>query len=182
MQDKKRELVQACIRGEAKAISLLYHEFGAVLFGICMRYTDHKQDAEDVMQESFIKILSELKTLKNPDSLLAWMKRLTVNQCLMFLRTKKYNLIFQEFENKENQDFSDQTEEETEVLEEKIVELLHGMPIGYRTVFNLYCIENMSHADIAKELNITEGTSKSQYARAKQWMQKMLNKEYFKAV
>ena len=142
---------------------------------VCRRYVKNREDAEEIMLDGFYKFFKNLSsfTYQSDAALFAWMKRIMINECLMFLRKKNVFTIA-----------SDLIAEEVSLQEEalnnlsaaEIFNLVVQLPVGYRTVFNLYEIEGMSHKEIAVLLNISEGTSKSQLSKSKNLLQKMLIK------
>lgn len=141
--------------------------------GICMRYTRSEFDAEDLLQDIFIKIFDKIQTYKGEGSFEGWIRRLTVNTILVFLKRKSREMKWNTIE----------TIEETEVSLDNIIDQMSGeelfdlinkLPEGCRFVFNLYIVEGYNHKEIAEILKISEGTSKSQYSYAKKLLQKAL--------
>lgn len=161
------ELVKSCINKEKQAQEILFHKYYPVLLGLLCRYTNSTEDAEDLLQDAFVKIFNSINTLQNPESIEPWMKKIAVNMALTHLRKKKkltdiYKEIPAEI-NDENDDFSWASNISADDLHKEISRL----PVGYRTVINLYAIEAYSHKEIANQLNISENTSRSQYMKAK---------------
>ena len=174
--DKK--LVEKCKRGNKKALETLYKTTADFLLGICMRYAQNKQDAEDIFQEGFIKILHNLNNLKENDKIVPWMIRIMANTAINYLKAQQ-RLGENEFN--DNTDFN--TEELKEdnddllldmITVDELYELIGQLPQGYKTVINLYAIENYSHKEIANMLGISESTSKTQYQKAKAKLKKMI--------
>lgn len=146
------------------------------MLGLCSRYTDSIEEAEDIMQDAFIKIFQKIDTFKGNGSLEGWMKRIMVNTALDAFRKNK------NFRHSIDIDAIEYTSETYQhVLEtigaKDLMQLMKTMPKGFRTVFNLYAIEGYAHKEIADMLEITESTSKSQYSRARVYLQKMLQTE-----
>ena len=174
MMDQK-QLVKDCIKQKPLAQQQLYHHFAPAMLGVCYRYTKSIQDAEDVLQESFVKVFLHFKTYNFTGDLGAWIRRITVNTALNYLkRNKKYRteMVFAYMPlhpvSNQNPDIN---------LEAKqIAELIRQLPTGFQTIFNLYAIEGYTHVEIGQMLGINEGTSKSQYARARylliEWIEK----------
>lgn len=157
------QLLEAILRQDAKAQRLLYERFARKMFGVCLRYTRNKEEAEDYLQDGFLKVFQKLSSFKKEGSLEGWIRRVIVNTCLDHIRNQK--LQWNEL---------DELNEpvETAVVMDKLhatdlLELIRQLPPGFRTVFNLYAIEGYSHKEIGGLLNISEGTSKSQFARAR---------------
>lgn len=130
---------------------------------LCLRYVSDKEDAREVMMDAFLKFFNSLKDFeyRGKGSVKAWLKKITVNYCLMFLRKRTMN--FQVLDDRGGHDEIASTGDVTGQMNVKdILKLIHELPPGCKTVFNLYVFEEMTHKDIAQALNITEGTSKSQ--------------------
>lgn len=159
------ELVRACRDGDPAAQRSLYQRFYRRLFGLCLRYTSSAADAEDVMQEGFIKVFRHLDQFKGDGSLEGWVRRIMVRTAISWHR-KKSRMFFTELP-----EAAPGTELPPEQLsrlgEKELVRMIQLLPTGYRTVFNLYAVEGFNHREIAEMLKISEGTSKSQYARAR---------------
>lgn len=168
-------LVKDCLQHNAIAQKRLYEVFAPAMLGVCYRYTKSINDAEDVLQEGFIKVFRFLETYKSEGELGAWIRRIMVTTALNYLKkTKSYRneLIFEEMPLYLVSYNNPQVQLDTRELGE----LIRKLPTGFQTVFNLYAIEGYSHAEIGELLGISSGTSKSQYARARylliQWIEK----------
>tara|TARA_R110002072_G_scaffold303134_1_gene495185 strand:- start:7214 stop:7747 length:534 start_codon:yes stop_codon:yes gene_type:complete len=162
-------LVKNCIDGDQKAQRMLFEKFAPKMLGVCLRYANSKEQAEDVLQDGFIKVFLKLN-LYNGGSLEGWVRRIIVNTSLDQIRKEK------KFINNVAMDVVDyKIELNSHILENihanDLLVLINEMPQGYRTVFNMFAIEGFSHKEIAKELGVTENTSKSQYSRAKLFLQ-----------
>lgn len=170
--EEENKLVKKCVSGDTQAQEELYHLFSGLLFSICMRYAPNRTMAQDFLQDSFIKAFNSLNKFRFEGSFEGWLKRLTVNCCLDQLKKHK-RIPFQEnIETAYNLGTSNGV---LEVLEAKsMMEMMHKLPDGYRTVFNLYAIEGYSHAEIAKKLGVSESTSKSQLFKARKSLKVML--------
>lgn len=133
--------------------------------------TGNKQDAEDVLQDAFFQAYVNINKLRSIDSFGSWIKKIVINQCLKFLRSR---VLFIDIDSV-NQEFEDLPEDDIqEYPMEQINKFIRELPDGCRIVFNLYLLENYSHKEIGEMLNISESTSKSQYQRARQLLQKKL--------
>ena len=145
---------------------------------ICYRYISDKNDAEDVFQDAFVKVFDKLNQLKKIESIEWWMRRIFINEALRYNKQNKLNLY--KIDNSEIENISDNIEEINESLEnlsaEKISELIKELPVKARAVFNMYIIDKYSHAEIAEELGISVGTSKSQLHDARKMLQKKIAK------
>lgn len=148
------------------------------MFGVCRRYIKNEQDAEDVMINGFFKVFTKIEQFNDKGSFEGWIRRIMVNESLMFLR--KYNMNLS-IEIHENQAVTEM-EPDTAIREEDILKLLDLLPIGYRTVFNLYVIEGYAHKEIAEKLGVSINTSKSQLIKARKKLQQLiLNDDYRQA-
>lgn len=158
-------LIDLCVAEDRDAQYSLFEKYKLFVLGICLRYTSSKEDAEDYLQESFIRIFTSLKKKPTLHSLKGWIATITVRTVIDQIRKKykfKTEAMTIELVN-ENLALEQLTNQE-------IIQLLQAMPPGYRTIFNLYIIEGYDHPEIAQLLDISESTSRSQLARAKDWM------------
>lgn len=179
----EEQLVKACQKADPKAQKRVYEKYAPKMLAICNRYLADEMEAEDVMIEGFMKVFDKINTFKLEGSFEGWIKRIMVNEALMTLRSKKKEGFSVGYEQIEYEQEPQTTDTQLEAAE--LMTIISKLPTGFRTVFNLYAIEGYSHADIAKELNISEGTSKSQLSRARVILQQMVQKteiknEYFK--
>lgn len=175
-EDKEQELFQQILCGNRMAMKEFYTIYSGCLTTVCSRYVSDKDDIKDILQESFIKIFKAIVNFeyKGLGSLRAWATRIVVNESLKFLKTKEKLEII----NKPVWDLPDIAEEDPdfdEIPTSVILGMIRSLPIGYRTVFNLYIFEKKSHKEIASILKITENTSASQLHRAKSFLAKQIN-------
>ncbi len=167
------ELVNHCLKGDALAQQQLYDRFAPQMLGVCYRYVQNSHEAEDVLQEGFIRAFRYLKDFRGEGSLEGWLRRIMVTTALNFLkRQKNFRAEFEITVARE------ETAAELDALERmenaELMQLIQQLSPGYRAVLNLYAIEGYSHKEIGKMLNIEESTSRSQFARAKHWLLKKL--------
>lgn len=170
----EQELIKGCKTRDRRAQKELYDQYAPILLGICRRYVKQIEDAEDVLLESFYKIFSNIDQFEGKGSFEGWMKRISVNESLMFLRRKhNFNLSIDGgyFDIAE-----DQAGIEEQLYEQDILDILDTLPTGYRTIFNLYVIDGLKHREIADELGISINTSKSQLIQAKRKLATLLKK------
>ena len=165
-------LVSSAQKGNAEALKLLYLQHNKAMFNICTRLMGNNEDAEDVLQDAFVLAFKSLKQLKDAAQFAGWLKRILINECI---RQGKKRNSWTEWE-EEKHDITD--EEETTwwhtVTMAEIHQQIKLLPDGCRQIFTLYAVENYSHRDIAATMGVTEGTSKSQYHRAKQLLREKL--------
>jgi RNA polymerase sigma-70 factor, ECF subfamily len=167
----ENELIKGCQKNNRKAQKMLYELHSPVMFGICMRYVKNREDAEDVMIEGFFKVMTNIHQFKGAGSFQGWIRRIMVNESLMFLR-KQHN--FRMTVEVSNIEIKSQITIEDELSAQDILNLLEKLPTGYRTVFNLYVLEGFKHREIAEILGISINTSKSQLILAKKRMQSLV--------
>lgn len=158
-------LISGCQKDNRKYQQALYDKYSGSMYLVALRYTKMQQEAEDVLQEAFVKVFKSIKTFRKDSSLAYWIKRIVVNTALNHQRSKLYLYPMVDVTS-----LHDWGADETVVSSmgyDELLELIQELPSGCQVIFNLYAIEGYKHHEIAKELNISEGTSKSQYARAK---------------
>jgi RNA polymerase sigma factor (sigma-70 family) len=167
------QLIKEAKRGSAAAQKCLFDQFADKMELICRRYVKNKEDTEEILLDGFYKFFKNMQTFDyhGEAALHAWLKRIMINECLMFLRKKNVFIIVTETEAEQ---ISLQQDALNNLSANEIFEVIIQLPVGYRTVFNLYAIEGMEHKEIANLMNISEGTSKSQLSKAKLLLQKIL--------
>ena len=164
------DLIKGSIEGNPKMQEALYAKFSPKMFAVCLRYAGNNDDAQDLLQEGFIKVFRNLIKFRNEGSFEGWMRRVFVNTSIEHYRRKVHLNSISEQEERIIEDVSVSILDQ--LAERDIIQLVQELSPGYRTVFNLYVIEGYSHKEIADMLHISEGTSKSQLARAKSILQK----------
>jgi RNA polymerase sigma-70 factor (ECF subfamily) len=161
------QILSACLKNDALACRKLYDRYYPYILGVCARYAQVKEDAEDLMQEVFVSTFTKLHTLKDIKAFPLWIKRITLNTCLSYVAQKKilWVMLNEKLNPVEMEQDGDMNIKglTPETLHEEISKL----PYGYRVVLNLYAIEGLSHKEIAQQLRISEITSRTQYMKAK---------------
>jgi RNA polymerase sigma factor (sigma-70 family) len=157
------ELITKCKKKDGKAQEALYQQYAAILFGICLKYSPNRTEAEDSLQDAFIIIFSRIEQYEGKGSFEGWMKRITVNTVLQKYRKKRLFDIPKE----DNIEEPDVEVEQDSIPLDYLLKIIQELPDRYRLVFNLYVMDNYSHKEIAELLGISDGTSKSNLARAR---------------
>jgi RNA polymerase sigma-70 factor (ECF subfamily) len=172
-----KEVLIEFVQGQKQAFDKIYAAYAPGMYGICLRYTRCDDDAKDVLQESFIKIYQSREKYNVDLPIGAWIKTITIRTALNYIKDN-YRLILTDDEMRFDRSvFEEEHEDNNRELKEKLLQVLQQLPDGYRTVFNLYTIDNLTHKEIAEYLDITEGTSKSQYFKAKKMIHHLLESE-----
>jgi RNA polymerase sigma factor (sigma-70 family) len=167
------ELIERCRLLDTRAQRTLYDRFAPKMLGVCRRYLSSREDAEDILVEAMFKVFENIESYSGMGSFEGWIRRIVVNESLMFLRKRKMLLVEPETVDLQNSlSHSDPLSIEHQLAAQDILNLLDRLPIGYRTVFNLYVIEGYKHIEIAELLGISINTSKSQLILAKDRMRK----------
>ncbi len=176
MTPVEKNIVDGCISGDRSSQKMLYDRYASKMLGVCMRYAKDRSEAEDMLQEGFIKVFNNIGKFKNEGSFEGWVRKIMVFTAINIYkyRTRK----FQESLDSENEEAVYQDNVIDQISAKEIVALIQQMPEGYKLVFNLYAVEGYTHKEIGELLGIAEGTSKSQYSRAKLFMQVLLAKHY----
>lgn len=181
------QLARACLEGNEKAQAQLFEKYSGQMMALCLRYGKDYEQAQDMFQEGFIKVFQKLDMYGGKGPLGAWIRRTIANNALDQIRKDKREKVHEDeyqiefkFEHDSETDIFE--EEESELTEDKLMSLVEKMPTGYRTVFNMYVVEDYSHKEIADQLGIAESTSKTQYRKAKAYMRNLINEEFNKSI
>ncbi len=161
----EEKLIKGCQKGKKEFQQALYDKYCDGMFLVALRYSKMQQEAEDVLQEAFLKVFNNIKTFRKDASLAYWIKRIVVNTALNHQRSKLYLYPMVDVH-----DLNDRQVNETTISDlgyEELLGMIQTLPSGCRVIFNLFAIEGFKHHEIAEMLEISEGTSKSQYSRAK---------------
>jgi RNA polymerase sigma factor (sigma-70 family) len=168
------DLIQGCIAGNRRMQEQLYQRFSSRMYAVCLRYAGNAEEAEDILQEGFIKIFKKLDSFRSEGSFEGWIRRIFVNTAIEHFRRKRY--LQPVTEKEENTIEGKYLSVLDELAEQDILSLVQDLSPGYRTVFNMYVVEGYTHKEIADLLGISEGTSKSQLSRAKVILQELVKK------
>ncbi|RZS97837.1 RNA polymerase sigma factor [Cecembia calidifontis] len=167
------ELYKGCLEKNPNIQKAVYNHYSSKMFALCLRYIKERAAAEDVLIIGFMKVFDRIHQFKGSGSFGGWIRRIMVNECLMYLEKEKN--LYNEIGIDAVLPAPVYHQPSDELAVEDIMKLINSLPMGYRTVFNLYAIEGYSHQEIAQKLHISENTSKSQLSRARTHLQKMLN-------
>ncbi|MEZ4844057.1 MAG: sigma-70 family RNA polymerase sigma factor [Bacteroidia bacterium] len=173
------DLIRACIKENREAQGLLYKKYANKMFAVCMRYCNSREEAEDVLQDGFIKVFDKISKYRGDGSFEGWIRTIMVNTSL-----RSWDKRAMKFEPGNIDDIAEPAVDEkvlSNIGAKDIMDMLARLPEGYKVVFNLFAIEGYSHKEIGEILNVNESTSRSQYARARQSLIKMLEKVESKA-
>jgi RNA polymerase sigma factor (sigma-70 family) len=171
------ELIEGCKAGKRDLQKALYQRYAAKMFSVCLRYTKNREEAEDLLQDGFVKIFTRISQYSGAGSFEGWIRKIMVNVSLEFLRSKKIDYSPKEIEQVPNDAVID-PEALNRIAFQELLQHIRELPAGCQVIFNLYVIEGYNHPEIAKMLNVTTGTSKSQLARARRLLQEKLKGVY----
>jgi RNA polymerase sigma factor (sigma-70 family) len=169
-------LVRECIAGNREHQEMFYKKFCWKMMGVCMRYSKNKEEAEDFLQEGFVKVFTHLRTYKAKGSLEGWVRRIIVNTILDGMRKKSLMFKVVDIEEAGNEVRADDLLSEISVQD--LVAMIQELAPGYRTVFNLFAVEGYTHKEIGTRLGISEGTSKSQFSMARKILREKINEQF----
>jgi len=173
-------LLEGCKRGKPKSQEALYKRFAAAMYGICLQYASSEEDAQDLMQEGFLKVFRKLDQVNNPAAFPGWIRRVMINTALEKYRSQVHLQRIDDVKEVAERATDDRIFENLTCQE--LVALIQTLTPQYRIVFNLYAIEGFSHKEISEELGISIGTSKSNLSRARTILQEKIKQEYGTAV
>jgi len=168
------QLIQGLKRTDSRAQKVVYERYSGKMMVVCVRYIANRSDAEEVMIDGFMRAFERIGQFREEGSFEGWLRRIMVTESLMFLRRTKIwrqEIALDEVTTEPDYEWAEDT-----LHVDDLLRLVGQLPEGYRTVFNLYAIEGYTHQEIARELGISEGTSKSQLSRARLWLQTSLVK------
>lgn len=165
------QLIEGCKEKKRESQKYLYEKYARSMYGVCLRYASTMENAQDLLQDGFIKVFSVIGSYQGKGSFEGWLKRVFINLALEGLRKEKAITATEDINNIPDIADFDDDEKINNISEDDLMAMIQELPKGYKMVFNLYAIENLSHKEIAQMLNIAEGTSRSQYIRARQILQ-----------
>lgn len=175
----EHQLVKDCLKGKPSAQKALYELFASRMLGVCYRYTKSMSDAEDVLQEGFVKVFHYLSQFRGEGDLGAWIRRIMVTTAINYLKKNSRYQYDLSFSADENHFLHPVSPDDPEMMldAKQLADIVRQLPPGYQAIFNLHAIEGYTHVEISTMLGIHEGTSRSQYARARNLLITWLEKE-----
>jgi RNA polymerase sigma-70 factor (ECF subfamily) len=169
------ELINGCIRENATCQKEVFNRFASQMLGVCQRYARNTGDAEDILQDAFIKIFNKIGQFKFEGSFEGWIRRIVVNTALKKYSLIRYDKEFSGYNVQESQGGQEDPAAYSQLTEKDLLALINSLPDGYRLIFNLYVIEGYQHEEIATMLGIQPGTSRSQLVKARMMLQKKIS-------
>lgn len=171
MSQVDKKIIEGCIKGKRHAQNELYKKYASLMLGICLRYAKNKEEAEDIVQEGFIKVFINIKGFRSEGSFEGWMKRIMINTAITHIKQNlkhQYHTDIEEIE--EIHVISEEKQDDDSVVkipQAKLMSIIQSLPEGYKMVFNLYVFEQLTHKEIAEMLGVSINTSKSQLSKAR---------------
>ena len=173
-------LIRGCRRGDPGSQEQLYRQFSAAMYGLCLQYASSEEDAQDILQDGFVKVFRKIDQVKDPKAFPGWIRRVMINTALEKYRSQAVTARVDEEPQAMQLQITDDTLESLDA--EVLVKMISELTPRYRMVFNLYAIEGYTHQEIGEMLGISEGTSKSNLSRARAILQERVEKIYGKAL
>lgn len=170
--DTIESLVSGCKAKDRQAQEKLYQLTASRMMGVCMRYTNNRAEAEDILQTGFVRVFTRIESYRSEGAFEGWIRRIMVNTAIEAFRRNKRMVQAEDIQ--ELADEFGPASEIDEMAYEDLINIIQQLPAGYKLVFNMFAIEGYSHKEIAEELGISESTSKSQLLRAREWLKKRI--------
>lgn len=181
-KNQLHDIIEGCTKDNRESQEAFFKYFYGKMKAICLRYAQNRDEAEDIVQEGFIKVFDNLHKYEVTGSIEGWVRRIFVNTAIDYYRKNKNKFNIEDEANVKDEDFEDHLEEDdsiyTQIKQQDIIDAMEELSPAYRTVFNLYAIENYTHNEIAEILDINIGTSKSNYAKAKANLKQILQNRF----
>ncbi|MGB4846177.1 MAG: sigma-70 family RNA polymerase sigma factor [Ferruginibacter sp.] len=168
------ELIRGCLRDDNSCQKEIFHRFAGRMLGVCNRYARNSADAEDILQDAFIKVFDKIYQFKFEGSFEGWIRRIVVNTALKKYSLRRYEKEVVGYEINDRNESSMEPSAYAHLTEKELLDLINSLPDGYRLIFNLYVIEGYQHDEIADMLGIQSGTSRSQLVKARNMLQKQI--------
>ena len=172
----EEQLIDGCKARNPLSQRQLYEKYSRKMMGVCLRYTNNRDEAEDVLQDGFVKVFEKINSFQSQGSFEGWLRRIFVNTSLDNIRKNKENNLLADID-QVGYGLDSGSSVESDMNAEELLKILNGIPAGYKVVFNMFVIEGYSHKEIAEELGVSESTSKTQFLRAKAYLLKVMQKQ-----
>ncbi len=169
-----REIIEGCKRKDRRHQDELYRRYSSMLFGLCLRYTKSREEAEDVLQEGMVKIFKSVGTYSMTNSFEGWMRRIVINTAITHYRKNLKHAYQEDIDDTPQTKYQEVDNYDSDFTQKELLGAINNLPNGYRMVFNMYVVEGYKHKEIAEMLKIDINTSKSQLSRAKKFLQREL--------
>jgi len=176
LPDNQQLIIKGCIAGDRASQQKLYDLYSRNMMGVCLWYARNREEAEEILQDGFMRVFTYINKFKGEGSLEGWIRKIMVNAALLRYRNKSHLRIVVEY-NADEHDLKETASAIQHLEAKELVQLIQTLTPGYRVVFNLYVMEGMKHREIAEALGISEGTSKSNLADARAILQKALERK-----
>jgi RNA polymerase sigma factor (sigma-70 family) len=175
-KDPLFEIIKGCVNGDSKSQQVVYQKFYGKMLGACMRYSKDREEARDILQDGFLKVFKNIKLYTGSGSFEGWVRKVIINTALDYIRKSKQLVQYVDSDYVDENAVADESDssEYLNISTEEIMEAVQQLPTAYRTVFNMFVVDGFSHADIAEQLGINIGTSKSNLSKAKMHLKKKL--------
>lgn len=173
---EEKQIIEGCLEGKRKYQERLFSKYSPKMFAVCLRYSKSYHEAQDIMQDAFVKVFENIHKFRMEGSFEGWIRRIMVNTALNHIQKNAKTSTHKDIEEIRETDIEtdEVVHKEVNYSKEELMSLIQDLPTGYRTVFNLYIFEKYKHKEIAEILNISENTSKSQLSKARTYLQKEL--------
>lgn len=168
------ELIRGCIKEEAICQKEVFHRYAGRMLGVCNRYARNSADAEDILQDAFIKVFEKIHQFKFEGSFEGWIRRIMVNTALKKYSLRRYEKEVSGYEIRDRDESGIEPSAYSHLTQKELLDLINNLPDGYKLIFNLYVIEGYQHDEIAEMLRIQPGTSRSQLVKARNMLQKQI--------
>jgi RNA polymerase sigma-70 factor (ECF subfamily) len=176
----EKQIIEDCLKGKKRAFRQLYLRYSGVMLGVCMRYARNTSEAEDILQDGFVKVFQNISSFGFKGSFEGWIKRIMINTALNHNRNNLKHYFHSDVDEVEEYTVIDSDvvidKQEYPISTDELMKMIQALPPGYKTVFNLYVFEGYSHKEIADMLEISENTSKSQLSKARKYLKNKINK------
>lgn len=179
--NSEAQIIRGCLEGKRKAYNALFRQFAPAMMGVCMRYCKNRIDAEDVMQDGFIKVFSQIHKFRHEGSFEGWIKRIMIHTAIDNYQANLKHQFHEDVDELDHgslitspADPDDSLPDHLNISREQLMRMVQELPDGYRMVFNLFALENFSHKEIASMLGITENTSKTQLLKARRTLRRKI--------